>query len=351
MQPDAAALAGHGAEQVLQHLGAAGAVQTGDAQDLALAQLEGGVLQAGVFARDVLHVQNHLAGGVGLFGEAVGQFAAHHQADDLVHRQLFGRAGGHPGAVAHDGDLVADAQNLLHLVRDVDDAAPLFAQHVDDAEQVLHLRLGERGGGLVEHDDLGIVGHRLCDLHQLPLGHRQGGHHRFGIHLHLQGVEDAPGFHRHLLFVHHHARHLGVAAQPQVVFHRAGECLVQLLVHHGHAVFQRLLGASEVDLPAVEHDGALVAVVDAEQAFHQGGFARTVLPHQGVHGAGPDREIHFIQRFYAGKGFADAAHFQQDRLLHIHSPLLLCIFRHRAQRPLSAARRGCQSGSPGACAG
>ena len=123
MEGDLASLAGHGAEEVLQHLGAAGAVQTRDAQDLALSQLEGGVLQAGVSARDVLNVQNDLAGGVLLGREAVGELAAHHQADDLVHGQLFGRAGGHPGAVAHDGHVVADAEDLLHLVAYVDDAA------------------------------------------------------------------------------------------------------------------------------------------------------------------------------------------------------------------------------------
>lgn len=96
VEGDGAAGTGHGAEQILQHLGAAGAVQTGDTQNLALPQLEGSVLQAGVLARDVLHVQDDLTGLVGLGREAVGQLPAHHQADDLIHGQLLGRTGGHP---------------------------------------------------------------------------------------------------------------------------------------------------------------------------------------------------------------------------------------------------------------
>ena len=44
MELDGAARLGHGAEQILQHLGTAGAVQAGDAQDLPLAELEGCVL-------------------------------------------------------------------------------------------------------------------------------------------------------------------------------------------------------------------------------------------------------------------------------------------------------------------
>ena len=143
MEGDGAALPGHGAEQVLQHLSAAGAVQSGDAQHLALAQLEGSVLQAGVLAGDVLHIQDHVTGLVGLGREAVGQFPAYHELNDLLHGQLLGRAGGHPLAVAHDGDVVADAEDLVHFVADVDDAAALFLQHIDDAEQMLHLSLGQ----------------------------------------------------------------------------------------------------------------------------------------------------------------------------------------------------------------
>ena len=321
MQGDGAALTGHGAEQVFQHLGAAGAVQARNAQNLALAQLEGGVLQAGVFACDVLHVQNHIAGLVGLFREAVGQLAAHHQADDLVHGQLLGGAGCHPLTIPHDGHVVADAQDLFHLMGDVDDAAALVPQHVDDAEQMLHFRFRQRGGGLVEHDDLGIVGNRLGDLHHLPLGNRQSGHDGLGVNRDLQRIEDLFGLLCHDALAHHDAAHLGVAAQPQVILHAAGQRLVQLLMHHGHAVFQRILGALEVHFLAIQLDGARIPVIDTEQAFHQSGFARAVLTHQGMHGAGADGQVHIVQRLYAGEFLADASHLQQGRLVHNFPPL------------------------------
>ena len=121
----------------------------------------------------------------------------------------------------------------------------------------------------------------------LPVAHGQGGHDGLGVHVHFQRVENLLGALGHQALAHHDARHLGVAAKPEVVLHAAGQGLVQLLMHHGHAVFQRLLGAAEVDLLAVQLDGARVLVVDAEQALHQGGLARAVLAHQSVHGARP----------------------------------------------------------------
>ena len=93
----------------------------------------------------------------------------------------------------------------------------------------------------------------------------------------------------------------GIAAQPQVVHDAAGEGLVQLLVHHGHAVFQRFLGVFEVDLLAVQNDGAVVLGIDAEQALHQGGLSRAVLAHQRVDGAGSDGKGYVVQRLDAGE--------------------------------------------------
>ncbi|MPN33430.1 hypothetical protein SDC9_180917 [bioreactor metagenome] len=56
---------------------------------------------------------------------------------------------------------------------DVDDAAALVPQHVDDAEQMLDLVFSQRRGGLVEHDNFRLVRDRLGDLDHLPLRDRQ----------------------------------------------------------------------------------------------------------------------------------------------------------------------------------
>ena len=126
---------------------------------------------------------------------------------------------------------------------DINDAAAPVPEHVDDAEEVLHLRLRERRGGLVKDDDLAVVADGLGDLHHLPLADGHGGHDGLGVHGDLQLPENLLGAPAHDLLADHQApRRRGLAPQPQVVLHAAGQGLVELLVDHGHAVFQRLLG-------------------------------------------------------------------------------------------------------------
>ena len=140
--------------------------------------------------------------------------------------------------------------------------------------------------------------------------------------MNVQGLEDLFGALGHTGLVHHDACQLGVTPQPEVVLYAAGQSLVELLVHHGHAVFQRVLGVFEIDLFAFQEDLAGVLAVDAEQTFHQGGFTCAVFTHQGVNGAGPHGEVYPVQGLYAGKFLADAAHFKQYRLLHRFPPFL-----------------------------
>ena len=149
MELDHAAALSHGAEEILQHLSTARAVQTGDPQDLSLPELERGVPEAGIFAGEMFHLQDGLTRLVGLGRETVGELTAYHQLDDLIHGKLLGGPCGHPGPITHDRNIVGDTEDLLHLMADVDDAAALVPQHIDDAEEMLHLGLRQGGGRLV----------------------------------------------------------------------------------------------------------------------------------------------------------------------------------------------------------
>ena len=297
-----------------------------------------------VHAGDVLHVQQHLAGAVLLGREAVGHLAVDHQADDLVGGQLLGGLGGHPLAVAHDRHVVGDAQYLVHLVGDVDDADALGRQPVHDAEQVLDLVLGQRGGRLVQHQYLRVVGDRLGDLDHLALGDGQRADDGLRVHVDLQILEDGLRLGVHLPGVHHADGVQGEAPQVHVLHDGAAQHLVQLLVHHGHAVVQRVAGARERDGLALHRNGAAVAGIDAEQALHQRGLTRAVFAHQRVHRARPQLQPRVVQRLDAGKLLFDVQHLQQVLLfghdstspLFIRFDLKRCFRKQGLRPPLPA---------------
>ena len=253
-----------------------------------------------------------------LLREALRHIAVDHQADDLLGVQLLGRTRGDPLAVAHDGDVVGDAQNLVHLVGDVDDAHAPGRQLFNDLKEVLDLVFCQRGSRLIEHDDLGVVGNRLGDLDHLPLRNGEVADDPLGIDVDIERFKDLLGLVVHALAVYQRAVH-GEAAQPDVFHDAAAQHLVQFLMHHGHAIVQRVAGVDEVDFLAFHEDGAGVLLVNAEQAFHQRGLACAILAHEGVHGAGAELELRVVQRLDARKLLADVFHLKEIGLILLHS--------------------------------
>ena len=101
-------------------------------------------------------------------GYSDGHLPADHRGDELVLVVVRHRAALRQAAVAQDGDPVADREHLLQAVGDVEHGHALLPEPPDLLQQPVRLRLGERGGRLVEDDDLHRVGGQdLGDLHQL----------------------------------------------------------------------------------------------------------------------------------------------------------------------------------------
>ena len=112
--------------------------------------------------------------------------------------------------------------------------------------------------------------------------------------------------------IYHDAPHLaGIPATVDVFRNGPLRYGLQLLVHHGDALLQRVKRIGDMHRLALVNHLARVHLIYAEQALHQGGFARAVFPHQGVYRAGPQPERNVVQRLHAREFFADSLHFQQ----------------------------------------
>ena len=80
---------------------------------------------------------------------------------------------------------------------------------------------------------------------------------------------------------------------------------------HRDAVAQRVERRGELDLLALQPEGAGIGRVDAGDDFHQRRLAGAVLAHQRVDMAALQAERHVVEREHAGKGFADVGDFEQ----------------------------------------
>ena len=268
----------------------------------------------GKLGGQVLHRQNGVAGSVVHGGEAAFQGTAHHGADQFAHVGLLGGLGHDQVTISQHRDFITDFKNLIHLVGDVDQGNALIPEHPHHLKELVHLFHRQGGGGLVQHDDLGVVGDGLGNLTHLPLGHRHVAHGLGQVYGHTQLAEQLGGLFLHDTLVHDTSLG-GVSAQEQVVHDVALQALVQFLVHHGNSVFQGILGAGEVDLLAVKVNSALVFLVCTEQALHHGGFTSAVLAHQAHDGAAFQVQIDVIQHPVTAEGLAHTANRQDNIVL------------------------------------
>ena len=306
---------GTNAEHAFHQLGTLSAHQAGHAQNLALVQLKAAVAEAaGVNGGKVLHLQHHFVAGLVLtHGVQVGQLTTHHLGDDKVGGQALAVPGADVLAIAHDGHFVGNAQDLVHLMADVDDGNAFLFQIINDAEQRLNLVGSQRRGGLVQNQHLAVGADSLGDFHRLHLRHAQLAQLLLGVEVHAHPLQQGGGVLIHFFMIHHRegTEFLGgIAAKIDVFCHTAGGHGLKLLVHHGDALAQRVQGIGDVHLLALVVDLALIHLVNAEHTFHQRGLACAVFAHQRMHMSGLQLELGMVQRLHTREGFDHAFHLQ-----------------------------------------
>jgi hypothetical protein len=309
-----------GTEDGAGDLGAAGADQAGEAQDLALADLEADVVEDhGVWVARVAGTAQalHLEGGGTLgvaaaAGEKAVDLASDHHADDSVDgdRRHLGRAS-EPSVTQH-GDTVADRQHLVEPVGNEDDGDPPLLQVTDNGEEAADLGLGEGGSGLVHDDELGLHREGAGDLHHLLLGDGQGGDRAGGIKVKTHLLGDRAGRPPHRRSVDE-AQAGGLAADEDVLRYRQRRDEVELLVDGDDAQRLGLVRACGCDLASVEADRAGVGRLGTGQDLQERGLAGPILAQQRHHLAREDLEGHVGQRLHAGKALGDPGHAEERR--------------------------------------
>ena len=172
---DAHRSAGEGldAEHPFHQLGASGTLQPGDADDLPGAEREGDAVDVGVAAAVEFEPRVPHRRTLDRIREVRLDGAADHAPHELVRGQGRGLVGRDERAVLEDRDAIAQVEDLLQPVRDVDHGDAAGGEPADDRVEQLDLAVAEGGGRLVHRDDPSIERERLDDLDDLLLGDRE----------------------------------------------------------------------------------------------------------------------------------------------------------------------------------
>ena len=170
------------AEDRFEQLRAARADETKEADDLAARDMQRDVAKVRR-AREVVNRQARVVGlrtrrvrflRASCYGGSSGEVPSNHRPDDVGWRRRRAVVRCRPTSPSRrHRDAIAQPEHFRQAMRHIDDrraAALQLAQHV---EQMIRFRVGERGGRLVEHEDLAIERQRARHLQQLAMCGRQ----------------------------------------------------------------------------------------------------------------------------------------------------------------------------------
>ena len=208
-------------------------------------------------------------------------FHAEHQFDQPGAVEAGCRLVGHHRAVTQHHDLIADGEDLVQPVRDVDDAVALGDGVADRAEHPLGLRVAEARRGFVEDQHPGVAPEQAGDLEQLALAHPQRLHARRqrqvpqpdALQQHLSGgVTPAPPRQQRLPDV----------AQEQVVGDAQRGDDAELLIDERDTVRLRVLRVTELDTAPVDPDLPVVQLTKPTSAFTSVLLPAPLCPHRAT---------------------------------------------------------------------
>ncbi len=183
--------------------------------------------------------------------------AADHRRDQSVLVDVGDVPGADPLPVAQHRDPVADREDLVETVGDVDDTEPGCADALQGGEQGRHLLARQRRGRLVDHEHPRRlpVPQRPGDRHAGPLGRAELGHRSSYVEVVAQGLHpsldvpalrvpaDPPAPRRHEL-----------ATEHEVLDGAEGLDETEVLMHEPEARVARVRGRGQIDVVAREPD-------------------------------------------------------------------------------------------------
>ena len=247
-----------GAENRPRRFGPARAEQAREADDLAGLHLDARVAHLAPDLQPLgrQHFVARLAGGGGKAGRVGAhglEVAPEHRRDEMELVDVGHPARHHRAPVAHHRHPVADLIELVEPVGDEDDRDALGPQLPHDVEQNRDFAFVERRGRLVHDDELRLERHRAGDGDHLLDGGAEVHQRPADVDL---DVEAAQEFGR--LGVHpppvEQAEAPVLAAEEDILRHRAEGDEIDLLIDRADAAALGLLRRGELDRPAGEFD-------------------------------------------------------------------------------------------------
>ena len=184
---------------------------------------------------------------------------------------------------------------------DEDEGLTLLLQSPHDTEQVLDLRVVQRGGRLVQNKELRIGVKCLCDLQQLLFAGLQLVYQGVGVDIHAQVAHQLARLLQHGPLIQRAQLGQQFFAKKNVLVHLQIVKQVQLLVYKGDTCLFCPFDGNVMHLLPVKLDLALIPLIHTRQDVHQCGLTGAVLSQQRVYFPALHGKINVRKHFHTGE--------------------------------------------------
>src|SRR4029079_10975846 len=212
-------------------------------------------------------------------------------------------------------DTVADIENVVHPVREQDNADTVILEAADEVENLAHFLDRQSRRRLVHDHNAGIEGGGAGDGDRLALTAREFVHRLIdAFDVDLETFKMLLGhFARPRMIDDRKPENSapGLAAEIDVLEDRHVSGEREILINHLDADVACIAGASEGNRSAVENDLAGARGIKARKNFHECRFAGTVVADDTQDFAAIEMEVHVAQRGYGAKIFDDPPGFEK----------------------------------------
>ena len=233
----------------------------------------------------------------------LGHVAPDHQRDQPIPVDLADLIAGHVLPVFQHRHPVADLEDLLQPVGNIDDGHAIGLQRLKPLEQKLDLVARDHRRRLVQDQQLDLVHHRLGDLDHLLIRHGQFRNQLVRVDIDAQAVQQFARILAGLAIVDQAERAPPLVPEKDVLGDTQMRKQNEFLIDDVDSGRLRLARRRPMHDLVVELDLASVGLIDARNHLGQRRFSGAVLAHQSVDFTGVNLEINAVERANPGKRF------------------------------------------------
>ena len=255
-------------KNTFHQLGSLSSDQSTKSKDLAFTKLEAYVLERlRMNGTQVFDFKNYVTDLIIFVRIYISQLTTNHLGNDLLCGHLCCRPGSYITTVSHDGNVICNSLDLIHLMGDIDHCYTLTSQIIHNTEQGIYFFVRQRRCRLIEDYDFRLMRDCFCNLNRLHLSDRQRTQLSLRIKIHTNLIQPHFRIFIHFLMIDHFQRTIILgrkSSKEKVLAYASSQNRLKLLMYHGNSFTHSIIRILNINFFSIQIDLSGIHLIDTK---------------------------------------------------------------------------------------